>query len=360
MNHARRLGIFGVLFLGLAACKQPPPPARVPVAVEVLRLARGEATSTFQTTGDIRAAVEATLSFRVSGKVIERKVDVGDRVVAGQVLARLDAQQQQADVAVADAGVRSAAAALAHAEVEVGRDRTLFAHGAIPKAALDASERDVDAARSTLASAEAARAMARDALSFTEVRAAAAGVITARNVDTGQVVQAGQPIYALADSGARDAVFQIDEAIAGRIRNDTRITLSLVDTPEVSAIGTVREIAPIVDANSGSVRIKVRIDSAPKGMDLGAPVVGKLGLHATETFTVPPSAIASDDAGHPSVFVVDPKTNAVTIRPVDVAAYESGSIVVRKGLADGEIVVARGASLLRPGQVVRFADRSQS
>lgn len=360
MNHALRYGVFGVLVLGLAACKQPPPPARVPVAVEVLKITRGEATSTYRTTGDVRAAVESTLSFRVSGKVVERKVDVGDRITAGQVLARLDAQQQQADVAVADAGVRSAAAALAHAKLEVERDRQLFAHGAIAKSALDASERDFDGAKASFAAAEAGRAMARDALSFTELRAASDGVITTRTVEAGQVLQAGQPAYGLADSGARDAVFQVDEAIAGRVRPDTRIAVSLVDAPAVMVEGTVREIAPIVDATSGSVRIKVRLGSLPKGMDLGAPVVGQLGLRATETFTVPPSAIAADDAGHPSVFVVDPKTNAVAVRPVNVAAYESGSIVVRDGLADGEIVVARGASLLRPGQVVRFSEGGRS
>lgn len=349
-----------VLFLGLAACKHPPPPTHVPVAVEVFRLARGESTSTYQTTGDIHAAVESALSFRVSGKVIERKVDVGAQVKAGELLARLDPQQQQADVAVAEASVRSAQAAFEHAELELGRDKALFAHGAIPKAALDNSERERDAARSALAAAEAARAMTHDALSFTELRAASAGVITARTVESGQVVQAGQPVYGLADSGARDAVFQVDEATAARVRAETKIALSLVDAPDVKAEGKVREIAPIVDTTNGSVRIKVRIENAPSGMELGAPIVGRLALRASETFTVPASAIATDEAGHPSVFIVDPKTNAVTVRPVAVATYESGAIVIRDGLKDGELVVARGSSLLRPGQIIRFTDGSKT
>lgn len=354
-----RLSALILVVSSLSACKHPPPEARVPVAVEVLRLQRGEATSTFQATGEVHAAVESTLSFRVGGKVIERKVDVGDEVAAGALLARLDPQQQQADVAVADASVRSAAAALHHAEQELARDQTLFAHGAIPKANLDTSERQRDAARSAVAAAEASRAMARDALSFTEIRAPRAGVITARTVESGQVVQPGQPIYGLADRGARDAIFQVDEATAARVGSNTRIALALVDKPDVKAEGTVREIAPVVEARTGSVRIKVRIDEAA-AMDLGASVVGRMALHASDTFTVPSAAIATDDAGHPSVFIVDPKTNAVVVRPVDVVTYESGAIVVRDGLKDGELVVARGASLLRPGQVVSFANGSKS
>ena len=352
--------VLPLLFLGVAACKHPPPPTRVPVAVEVFRLARGESMSTYQTTGDIHAAVESALSFRVSGKVIERKVDVGDQVKAGELLARLDPQQQQADVAVAEASMRSAQAAFEHAEVELGRDKALFAHGAIPKAALDNSERERDAAKSALAATQASRAIARDALSFTELRAASAGVITSRTVETGQVLQAGQSAYGLADSGARDAVFQIDEATAARVRSETSIALALVDAPDVKAEGKVREIAPIVDTTNGSVRIKVRIENAPKGMELGAPIVGRLALRASATFTVPASAIATDDAGHPSVFVVDPTTNTVAVRAVTVATYESGAIVVREGLKDGDLVVARGSSLLRPGQVIRFTDGSKT
>ena len=354
----RRGGI--ALLLGLAACKHPPPQAQVPLAVEVVKVTRGEASSTYQVTGDVRAAVESSLSFRVAGKVIERKVDVGDVVAAGALLARLDPRQQAADVAVADAGARSAAATLAHAETELGRDRTLFEHGAIPRAALDTSTREYDAAKAALAAAEAARAMARDALSFTELRATNAGVITSRTVETGLVVQAGQPVYGLADSGARDAVFQVDEATAARVRAGTKLSLALVDAPDVKADGEVREIAPIVDATSSSVRIKVRIENAPKGMDLGAPIVGRIALLATSTFTVPASAIATDEKGHPSVFVVDTKTRAVVVKPVTVATYESNAIVIRDGLADGDIVVARGSSLLRPGQVVSFTDGSKT
>ena len=349
-----------LLLLGLVACKHPPPAARVPIAVEVVRLARGDSTSMTQSTGDIHAAVESALSFRISGKVVERKVDVGAVVKAGDLLARLDPEEQQADLAVSEASVRSAKAAFDHAEVELGRDRTLFAHDAIAQAALDASSRERDAAKSMLTAAEASRAMARDALSFTELRADSAGVITSRTVESGQVVTAGQPVYGLADSGARDAVFEVDEATAARVRTDTKIALSLVDAPDVKAEGKVREIAPLVDATNGSVRIKVRIENAPAGMGLGMPIVGRLALRATETFTVPASAIAIDAAGHPSVFVVDPKTNAVTIRAVAVTTYESGAIVVRDGLDDGEIVVARGSSLLRPGQIIRFADGSKT
>lgn len=341
------------------SCKRAMLPAHDPVIVEVLRVRSADASSTFQTTGDVHAKVERNLSFRVSGKVIERRVDVGNKVDAGAVLARLDARQQQADVRVAEATARSAMATLERATIELGRERLLFERGAIPKAALDAAERDHAAASSALAAAKAALDIAREVLSYTELRAAHAGVITARSIEVGQVIPAGAIAYALADDGPRDAVFQVDETVASRMAQGIRMDLALVDAPDVRAEGVIHEIAPTIDPKTASVRIKVAIDQRPAAMELGVPIVGKLQLTAATSFVVPASALTSD-ANDTAIWIVDPASKAVTLRRVVVASYESETIVIRDGLSDGDLIVARGSSRLRPKQVVRFAESSKT
>ncbi|MBC7793680.1 MAG: efflux RND transporter periplasmic adaptor subunit [Clostridia bacterium] len=343
-----------------AACKDRPPPERTPLAVEVVRVIVGEASSTFEATGEVRAKIESELSFRVSGKVIERKFDVGDTVPAGSVLARLDAQQQRADVQVAKAGVDSAEAILKQAELELTRENSLFAQGATSKAAYDAKEADMLVAKSTFASAKATSSGVVDQLTYAELKTAHAGVVVARNVEVGQVVQASAPAYTVAEEGPRDAVFFIHESIASRLLPDSELDLRLVDKPSVKATGIVREIAPIVDARSGSVVIKVTILEPPPAMVLRAPLIGAMKLTKANTVTLPAACIASDTEGNPAVWVIDRQSKRVELRRVDLASYNSQTIIIAKGVRDGELIVARGATRLRPMQPVAYKDAGDS
>ena len=158
-----------------------PPPERSPIQVEVVRASADTRGRTFSVTGEVRAKVESDVSFRVSGKVIERSVDVGDEVRPGTVVARIDPTQQRADVQVSQAAVRSAEAALHLARVEFGREKALLAEGATTQAAYDKREQTFDSAESTLAAARAKLGIARDTQSFTELTAGRSGVITVRS-----------------------------------------------------------------------------------------------------------------------------------------------------------------------------------
>ena len=203
-----------------------------------------EFASATSITGDIQARVQADQSFRVGGKIVERLVDVGDHVAAGQVLARLDPQDQRSNVENAQAAVAAQQAQSKLADLNYQRQKALLPKGYTSQSEYDQALASVRSAQSSLKAAQAQLANARDLLSYTELRASDAGVITARQAEVGQVVQATVPIFTLARDGERDAVFNVYESLFSHDVDGQRITVSLLGKPEVTASGKVREITP--------------------------------------------------------------------------------------------------------------------
>jgi membrane fusion protein, multidrug efflux system len=336
----------------LQACDPPRHVERTPIQVDVVTVSLGHAEPQYYVSGEVRARNESALAFQISGKVIERRVDVGDHVAAGAVLARLDAKQQLADVDVSTASVQSATAALRQAKLDYERERNLLAQNATSQVSYDGALERYRFAQSSLAGAESALSLAREALSYTELRASRAGTIIARQLEVGRVAPANALAFSLAEDGPRDAVFHVQEGIAQRL-SGRHLELTSVDDPKVHSDGVVREIAPLVDAATSSVAIKVAIAQPTAALPLRAPVMGQLALPAEKTITLPAQAITSDH-GQPAVWVVDRETGSVSLRRIDVYGYASQNIIVRAGLDAGEIVVTHGAGRLRPDQVVTF------
>ena len=186
-------------------------------------------------TGEVQARFRADLSFRVSGRVLERLVDVGAHVNAGDVLARLDPAEQQADLDAATAAVAAAESQLRVAQATFDRQKALIAKRFTTRVAYDQAQEALRNAESTLELAKAQLGTAKDALGYTELRAGAAGVITARNLEVGQVVQAAQPVFTLAQDGDRDAVFDVLSPFSLAISMAAAVSLALVSDPDVTA-----------------------------------------------------------------------------------------------------------------------------
>ncbi len=356
MNDARMMPrcVIGLGLFVLVGCHAPPAALQEPQLVQVTRLQSADAQSGFRATGDVHARIESNLAFQTSGKVVARLVDVGDHVKAGAVVARLDSAQQQADVTIAEATLVSAKAALDRANLELGREKALFADAVTAKVKLDDAVRDQAVAASAVVAATARLDLAKETLSYTELRVAHAGTISTRSVEVGQVAATGTTVFTLDEDGPRDAVFRVDETVAGRVGKASAIGIELIDDPRIHAQGTVREMAPAIDVGTASLRIKLALDDPPPQMTLGAPVVANLPLTTTRTFTLPADALFSDTQAMPAVWVVDAGTKSVSLRRVVVASYESRSVIVRDGLTDGDLVVTAGATRLRPAQIVRF------
>jgi RND family efflux transporter MFP subunit len=358
----RRLSIFGVLLAyGVtSACQEEQAlPAKPRPSVLATTARSVEFAEPVTLTGEIKARIESKLSFRVTGRIVERTADVGDHVDKGQVIARLDPAEQQAGIQAAQAGVDSSTAQTKLASANFDRQRALLAKGFTTKREYDLAEQALKTAESALDSSRADRATARDALSYTELRADAAGFVSARSADVGQVAQAAQSIFTIAEDGPRDAVFDVPESLLLREFVSTEVEVSLVTNPKVSARGEVREVSPSVDSATGTVRAKIGLDKTPPAMSLGAVVSGSGQLKGRKVIVLPWSAISSLDR-RPAVWVVDPVTQAVALKTVSVDNYQSARVMIKAGLAEGDLVVIAGAKLLRPNLVVAVVKEANS
>ncbi len=339
--------------LALAGCKGEQPVARQPTLVRTSTVQFSERKTSVTLTGEVQARVRTELSFRVSGRVTERMVDVGAHVNAGDVLARIDPTEQQADLEGSKASVVAAEAQLRVATTNFERQKTLMASGFTTRVSYDQAQEALRTAEGSLEAAKAQLGTSTDALTYTELRASAAGVITARNIEVGQVAQSAQSAYTLAEDGARDGVFDVYESIFLGEPAGEAVKLTLISDPSVTALGRVREISPTIDPRSATVRVKIAIQNTPPAMMLGSPIVGEWRVKPVTKIILPWSALTAAQNG-PAVWVVDPKTSVVSLKDIVVETYETNSFVVGTGLSVGERVVTDGGKLLRPGQLVKF------
>jgi RND family efflux transporter MFP subunit len=203
---------------------------------------------------------------------------------------------------------------------------------------------------------EAAQAQLRTAqeqLSYTVLTADGPGVVTRVGAEPGDVVQAGKMIVQVARQGPRDAVFDVPEQLIRTGPRDGLIEIALTNDPTVRATGRVREVSPQADATTRTWQVKVGLINPPEAMQLGSTVSGSIKLAAPPGVELPASALTEAN-GQPAVWVVDPQSKTVSLREVDVSRYDPGSIVVSKGLENGEVVVTAGIQMLHPGQIVRL------
>lgn len=337
-----------------AGCKdRGEAPPKTPLVVKTALVTASSRPIAVTLTGDVQARVLAELSFRISGRVIERAVDVGAHVTKGQLLAKVDPAEQFADKAAAAASVSAAEAQLRLANANFERQKTLLGNGFTTRAAYDQAQEAQRTAEGSLDAARAQLGTAEEALGYTELRAPADGVITARNLEVGQVAQAAQSVYSLAQDGDRDAVFDVYESFFLNKVDQDSIRIALVSNPKVTTRGRVREVSPTIDPRSATVRVKVSIVDPPPEMTLGSPVAGTASRVAGDAIVVPWSALTAIGE-RPAVWIVGPDGKSVTRRPIAIGSYETASIVVASGLAPGDRIVTDGGKLLTEGQQVSF------
>ncbi|WP_426129123.1 efflux RND transporter periplasmic adaptor subunit [Pararhizobium sp. PWRC1-1] len=351
MRSFRLLGI-GLVCAVLTACEEKAEVAPPPQQVRTVTAAAARYQPGAEITGEVKARVQTELSFRVSGRVLERKVEVGSHVRAGDVLARLNDTEQQADVSVARAALESAQAVVAERKLAFDRARSLLQSEAVPRAMFDDAQKELLSAQASLEAAEAALAMAEDALSYTELKATADGIITARGIEAGQVVSAAQSSFTLAHDGPRDAVFDVFEAffLDGQPLNE--VDVAPVSDPSLDIHARIREVSPVIDTKAGTIRIKVALQGGAP-WPLGTPVVGKLRAAPRDGIVLPYTAIASAE-GEAAVWLVNTQNQSVSLRKISVGRYRQSDFVVTGGVAEHDLIVTEGGKFLKEGQAVAW------
>ncbi len=303
-------------------------------------------------TGEFRARYQSDLGFRIGGRIASRSVDVGDVVAAGDILATVDTQEQLADVTAAKAALRSAEASVQQASANVKRIEGLLSTQSASQVDFDDAKAVFLTAQGSVNISKSNLLAAESNLAFTAIKANSPGVIIARSAEVGQVVSAAQTVFTLAYEGEREAVFETFPTHINDKPIDGKIDITLVSNPAIKTVGYVREIAPSIDQTSGTVRVKVSIDSPPSQMTLGASVIGVAQFRSIDVVELPWTSLSRQN-DQAAVWIVDPTTSAVSQRVVKVEGHISGVILISSGLEAGDIVVTDGSQLIRPGQKVK-------
>lgn len=300
-------------------------------------------------TGSIEPANSTELAFKIGGRIEERLVDVGDILVEGDVVARLDATGQQALLVAAQAAVDAAKGQLNQAQVNHRRLLSLWQSGTTTRINVDQAYEALQIAQGSLDAARAEFAVARDNVASASLISPVSGVVSARHAETGQIVQTAQPIFTVAEDGGRDAVFDIDEAALLKMPANPEISLHSISNDKTIYAGIVREIAQTVDPQMGTIRIKVSVTGG-KDLPLGSTVIGSAALQPQKAMVFAVSALTLGPKGA-SVWAVG-QDNRLELKPVEVLNYEDDRIAISSGLSPGDAVVVLGPRAMRVGMAV--------
>ena len=353
--RVRRTGLMILIAPALLTACQREAGTAVPVArpVRTITVGKSEAGKQLVFTGRIEAEDEVSLSFRIGGRLLENNGKLGDRVQPGQVVARLESQNEMNGLRQAQAALAAAQGQLVQARNQFERQQTLFGQGWTTNVNFDQAKQAYQTAQSQVDSAEAQLKIAHDLVSFTELKADAPGVLTAIGPAAGEVVQPGQSIVRLARKDGRDAVFEIPAQVIRTAPADSEIKVSLADAPTVTARGRVREVAPQANPVTRTFEVKVGLTDPPPAMFLGATVIGRLETEAVPIIEIPATALTRINQ-QPAVWVVDPSNSTVSARNVDVLRFDQAMVAVSQGIDTGEVVVTAGVQALHPGQKIRI------
>jgi RND family efflux transporter MFP subunit len=353
-NAVRSLLLLPAIALLVTGCEQKTKAKTVEARpVRTITATKGGTGEVVVLTGQISAENEASLAFRIGGRIIERTANVGDRVTPDQVLAKLDPQNELNALRSAQAALSAAEGRVVETSNTFDRQKTLLPQGFTTQALFDQAQQALRTAQSQVDNAEAQLQIAKDRVTYTQLKAGVTGSITARTAEAGEVVQAGQTIYQVARQDGRDAVFDVPAQVIRSAPTDPKVVVSLTDDPSITAMGRVRQVDPQADPITRTFRVRVSLIDPPPAMFLGATVKGRMELEATPGIAIPASALTRIN-DQPAVWLVDTANMTVSLHNVLVERFDPATVIVSHGLDGGEIVVTAGVQALHPGQKVRF------
>ena len=337
----------------LAACGRQP--EQKPDEIRPVRVQRIGAASPVQSiefAGEVRARHETRLAFRVGGKIVERLVDVGATVKSGQPLARLDANDLALAAASAKAQVASLEAERDLAAADLKRYRELREKHFISQAEYDRHSSALVTAEARLQATSAQHRQAANQASYAVLAAGTAGVVTAIEAEAGQVVAAGQTVARLARPGDKEIAFAVPESQRDFVERATQFSISLNAMPDKRWQGKLRELSPAADPVGRTYGARASVLDAADELEWGMSARVIVSANGGAARIEVPLAALYARGDKPQVFVVL-ADDTVQPRDVRTAGIAGERVVIESGLKPGDVIIAAGAQLLRPGQRVR-------
>lgn len=305
------------------------------VPVEVAAVAKRPIAASFTGTANLEAPGEAQVVAKTSGVLLQLLAEEGDQVKAGQVLARIDPERPRLEMERARATVRKL-------ENNYRRSQELLESKLVSAEASDQIRYDLEAAR-------AAYQLAQLELSYTNIVAPIDGVIAARAVKPGNLIQLNSSLFRIVDTSRLEAVLNVPERDLATMQEGLTVRMTADAMPGETFEGVIDRVSPVVDAGSGTFRV---VTAFPGGEGLRPGMFGRIEVvydQRNDALTVPRSALLQD-AGETAVFAVR-DSKAVRV-PIEIGHLSGELAEVRKGLDEGDQVVTAGKVALRDGAVV--------
>ncbi|TDE34017.1 efflux RND transporter periplasmic adaptor subunit [Antarcticimicrobium sediminis] len=334
-----------------AFAEQAALPDPMPARPVVSEFADPRAGDLVRFVGIVEARTETDLGFPMNGTIAERPVEVGDLVHKGDILARLDPEDLEADVRAAEAGVTVATAQLRTATDARNRARILSASGVGSITRLEDAERALTAAEARLEQAQAQLARAEDMRGFATLKAPEDGVITQTFAEAGASLTGGQPVVRLAGTTAREISIDVIEKDATRLGIGAVFDATLIANTKVTAQATLTRIDPVAASATRTRGLHLTLSDPPVGFRLGALVHVSPSVGAEFGVVLERKAIL-DPAGNPAVWVVERANNTVHRTPVTLGETFGARVQIIHGLEPGDEVVTQGINSLEDGQIV--------
>ncbi len=321
----------------VALDKDGKPVEQIKVPVEVATASRSAVVAAFQGTSNLVAEAEAEVVPKTGGVVLEIMVEEGDKVSAGQVLARLDSDRQRLNMKQSEANLRKL-------ENDFKRQQEMIERKLISQDVYDRSRYDLDTQR-------ASYDIAKLELSYTEIRAPIGGVVSKRNVKVGNLIQLNQPLFKIDDFDPLEAMINVPEREMRLIKADQPVQMLVDALPDVAFAGSVARVSPVVDAATGTFRVVAQFKGDSGKLRSG--MFGRVRIvydQRSDALVVPRAALVGDNKDA-SVFVVD--KDVAKRRKVTLGYADGGQVEIVDGLAEGEKVVTLGQAALRDGAKVQ-------
>lgn len=344
------------LALVLAACSEEKAEVEEVIRpVKVVEISGTDEDRGIIYSGSVKARTEANLGFRVSGKIIERTVDIGERVKPGDIIARIDPTDLHLAVKSAEAAVISAKAQLDTTALNEKRAQQLVDKGVASTSALDQRKLEHDQAVSAYEAALSARDQAANQAAYAELKSDVGGIVTAVPGVAGQVVSAGTPVVTVARDGEKEIAIAVPEQEIRHFTAGKTVDARFWADTALSLQATVREVAGSADPASRTYAVRLSIPDDPAvllGMTASVEMhVGSAGA----SVTVPVASLAEKD-GKPVVWLVDRASGVVSSKPVTVSGFAEEGARISAGLAKGDVVVSAGTQFMSDGLKVKLPD----
>jgi membrane fusion protein (multidrug efflux system) len=310
--------------------------AATPVPVETTTPFRSDIYATYAATASIASDRDAPVTARVSGEVVELAVEEGDRVEAGQVLARLDGKRLRLEMLTAKAN-------LVRAQKEFTRNEDLHSRGLVSTAMFDGLKYDLESLQATYA----LKKLNHD---YSNIRATISGVVASRDVKQGQNLSVGQVAFRITETSELIAYLQIPQAELSKFNAGHSATLEVVAMPDQAYAATIARISPTIDARNGTFRATAIIDNAAGDLAPGMFGSFTIAYEKHENALLIPANAVLDEDDESTVYVV--RDGEVLRRTVATGVENNGRIEILDGLRDDEQIVVVGHSGLRNGSKV--------